>query len=147
MIDVPTETLELVEAGHAEVDSLVSKISETEPRYTFFRYDHDYEGRQESPVIFIYTCPGESKIKERMLYASVRRSMLAVASDKVGIPVEKKVSRVQLSISSNTLSKSSIIQLEASSPSDFTASLIHEELHPRKETTATFSRPKRPGRK
>lgn len=42
---------------------------------------------------------------------------------------------------------SPVRQIEASSPSEITASMIHEELHPKQEQKQAFSRPKRPGRR
>lgn len=38
-------------------------------------------------------------------------------------------------------------QIEASSPSEVTASMIHEEFHPKQEQKQAFSRPKRPGKR
>ena len=38
-------------------------------------------------------------------------------------------------------------QIEASSPSEITASLIHEEFHAKQEQKQAFSRPKRPGKR
>lgn len=38
-------------------------------------------------------------------------------------------------------------QFEASSPSEVTASMIHEEFHPKHEQKQAFSRPKRPGKR
>ena len=38
-------------------------------------------------------------------------------------------------------------QLEASSPSEITAAVVHEELYPKHEEKQAFSRPKRPGKR
>jgi hypothetical protein len=41
-------------------------------------------------VVFVYTCPTGSSIKERMLHASSRRNAIAVAEEE-GLKIEKKV--------------------------------------------------------
>ena len=49
-----------------------------------------YEGEKSSPVVFIYTCPSTSKIKERMVYASSRSSIISMA-EQAGLTIAKKV--------------------------------------------------------
>ena len=49
-----------------------------------------YEGENSSPVVFIYTCPSTSKIKERMVYASSRSSIISMA-EQAGLKIAKKV--------------------------------------------------------
>jgi twinfilin-like protein len=80
-----------------------------------------------SPILFIYTCPSGSKIKERMLYAASSRSAIQVAEAEAGLKVEKKI--------------------EASSPDEFSEESIDGDLHPKVEVKKAFERPKRPGRK
>ncbi|KAL8990503.1 MAG: hypothetical protein Q9177_000854 [Variospora cf. flavescens] len=116
-------------AGTEETDltALTSKISDTEPRYSFFNYTHAADdGTETSSVVFIYTCPPGSKVKERMVYASFRRMVIGAASQAGGFEVAKK--------------------LEASSPSEITPDMIEEEFHPRQEQKQAFARPKRPGK-
>lgn len=40
--------------------------------------------------MFIYTCPSDSSIKERMLYASSRANVIGTADDQ-GLKISKKV--------------------------------------------------------
>ena len=91
-INVAIEKIELAESGSADAEGLPSAISATEPRYTFFRYTHSLEGTEQSPIVFIYTCPSGSKIKERMIYASTKQGFLSAASSTFGIEITKKVS-------------------------------------------------------
>lgn len=63
---------------------MAGKISKSSPRYTFYHYP------DTDAVIFIYTCPSNSSIKERMLYASTRRVAIEVGESE-GIKVSKKV--------------------------------------------------------
>ncbi|KAI9760962.1 MAG: dihydrofolate reductase [Chaenotheca gracillima] len=125
-IEVSTETIHLAGTSASTADTLATTISDNEPRYSFFRYEHDFEGTQESPVVFIYTCPTGAKIKERMLYAASRAAIVVMATKEVGLIITKR--------------------LEASNPDEITPGMIHEEFHPKREEKAAFSRPKRPGR-
>jgi twinfilin-like protein len=126
-INIETETIELASVTSTPVSSLSSSISATEPRYSFYRYAHEYDGASLSPILFIYTCPSGSKIKERMLYASSSRSAVQVAEAEAGLQIEKKI--------------------EASSPEDISAESIDADLHPKIEVKKAFARPQRPGRK
>lgn len=126
-IDIATETMELASSTTTPISSLSSTISSTEPRYSFYRYTHSYNGSSSSPILFIYTCPSGSKIKERMLYAASSRSAIQVAEAEAGLKVEKKI--------------------EASSPDEISEESIDADLHPKVEIKKAFERPKRPGRK
>ena len=91
-IDVASETVKLVSTTSTTPEELPQALSSTEPRYSFYRYGETaLESEDANPVVFIYTCPSESKIKERMLYASSRSNMIAVAESQAGINVAKKV--------------------------------------------------------
>ncbi|KAF2229024.1 actin depolymerizing protein [Viridothelium virens] len=127
-IDVASETIDLVSTSSATPHSLASAISSSEPRYSFYRYSEtSSESGSDQPVVFIYTCPSESKIKERMLYASSRASIIAIAASEAGIEVSKK--------------------LEATNPDEITAQTLHDEFNPKSEQKSGFARPKRPGRR
>ncbi|MCJ1385730.1 Twinfilin-1 [Xylographa soralifera] len=127
MIDVGREAIELAGTSKTDPEDLSSHISDSDPRYSFFRYSHEHEGPEQSPIVFIYTCPSGSKIKERMIYASSRAGVIAAAGKEAGVEIAKK--------------------LEASSPSEITASTIRDEFQPKQEQKQAFSRPKRPGKR
>ncbi|PKX99954.1 putative actin monomer binding protein [Aspergillus campestris IBT 28561] len=121
-IDIPRETFTLA-ASEAGVDagSVQSHISPSAPQYTFYHYpDSDV-------VIFVYTCPSGSSIKQRMLYASSRMSALHLAQQQ-GLNISKKI--------------------EASSPDEISEERLHEEVHPARNDGINrgFARPRRPGR-
>ncbi|MCJ1334515.1 Twinfilin-1 [Thelotrema lepadinum] len=126
-IDTASESVELSSKGSSDVESLGQAISDSEPRYSFFKYSHQSEGQAVSPILFIYTCPSGSKIKERMMYASSRAGIIAAANSEAGIDISKK--------------------MEATMPSEITSSVVHEEFHPKVEQKQAFSRPKRPGKR
>ncbi|KAL4780163.1 hypothetical protein BJX76DRAFT_56239 [Aspergillus varians] len=121
-IDVRTETLKLVssESG-VDADSVQRQISSSSPRYTFYHYP------DSDAVIFIYTCPSGSSIKERMLFASSRMYALQVAEEQ-GLKISKKI--------------------EAGSPDEVTGERLHEEVNPPQNDNLRrgFAKPRRPGR-
>lgn len=59
------------------------------PRYSFYRHATP-DGQQ--PIVFIYTCPPASKVKERMVYAASRGFAVYLAEKEAGIPIAKRVS-------------------------------------------------------
>ena len=93
-IDVPQEAIELVSLSETDPAGLSGKLSDEEPRYSFFRYRREGQGREDSDVIFIYTCPPGSKVKERMVYACSVRGVMAGANKEAGLEVTKRVSDV-----------------------------------------------------
>jgi len=126
-INIATETMELASSTSVPIGGLASTISATEPRYSFYRFTHTHAGEETSPILFIYTCPSGSKIKERMLYAASSRSAVQIAEAEAGLKIEKKI--------------------EESSPGDVTEQSVLGDLHPKVEVKKAFERPKRPGRK
>jgi twinfilin-like protein len=93
-----SEQIVLAEPVVSSVDpsSLASNISTTEPRYSFYRYSYNGADGPESAPIFIYTCPTATKVKDRMIYASSRRSAEALAEHEAGVKLAKKVPRTEL---------------------------------------------------
>jgi len=127
-VDVPTETVDFVSSTTASASDLSTAISSTEPRYSFFKYTYtSSDGSSLSPIVFIYTCPSASKVKERMVYASSRNFTVRIAETEAGLKIAKR--------------------LEMSDPEDITESGIEEEFKPKVEVKKAFERPKRPGRK
>lgn len=119
--------MELASSTNVQISGLAGAISATEPRYSFYRFTHTHAGAETSPILFIYTCPSGSKIKERMLYAASSRSAVQIAEAEAGVKVDKKI--------------------EAGSPEDVTEETVLGDLHPKVEVKKAFERPKRPGRK
>lgn len=84
-VDIPTETITLADQqSGVEPGSVAGLISSTSPRYSFYHYPGS------DVVVFVYTCPTGSSIKERMLHASSRRSAITIAENE-GLKIEKKV--------------------------------------------------------
>ncbi|KAI4279849.1 MAG: hypothetical protein L6R38_004909 [Xanthoria sp. 2 TBL-2021] len=122
-----SENIALAGVEDTDIQGLSTAISDTEPRYSFYRYTHDVDGQTTNSIIFIYTCPSGSKVKERMIYASFKKVVMDTASAEAGIEIAKK--------------------LEASSPAEITPEMIGEEFQPRQEQKQGFARPKRPGKR
>lgn len=78
-----TLTLALTESNITPA-AVASQIPESKPRYTFYRYPNS------DALIFIYTCPSGSSIKERMIYASYRAGVLILAAEQ-GLTVSQRV--------------------------------------------------------
>ncbi|KIV90566.1 hypothetical protein PV10_07854 [Exophiala mesophila] len=123
-----------------EPSSVHSHIPSDTPSYNFY-----VASAGSSAVIFIYVCPGTSKIKERMIYASSRLAVLTIAKQE-GVKVVKN--------------------LEAGDPEDLSGGRINEEIAihlgpqddgdsqpgsgtatPSGGRSAGFARPKRPGKR
>ncbi|KAJ5952807.1 uncharacterized protein N7479_011220 [Penicillium vulpinum] len=121
-VDIPTEKIVLADSqSGVEASSVASHISSSSPRYSFYHYPGT------DIVIFVYTCPTGSSIKERMLHASSRRNAITVAEQE-GLKIEKKI--------------------EASSPDEITGDRLQEEVTPVRDQGPArgFARPRRPGR-
>lgn len=130
-VNPTTETIDLLpppSSTPSSLSDLVSSISTTEPRFTFYRYTHAHNGSEESPILFFYTNPstngGRVAIKQRMLYPLMKRAVLEVAS-KEGLNVDKK--------------------FEVEEPGEITEESVLAELHPKAVQSRGFARPKRPG--
>ena len=123
-IDLDNETVVVDNAKNVNDEQLGGFINGSRPQYTVFRHP-------KGKVAFIYTCPSGSKIKERMVYASNRESVIATVREVVQL---EKV-------------------LEATDGSDLSPSMLLEELYPEpsegssRSSTPGFARPKRPGRR
>ncbi|KAG6038586.1 hypothetical protein E4U41_004036 [Claviceps citrina] len=125
------ESVELVDESPrpSSIDELSSVISSSEPRFTFFKFNHTHNGAEQCPVLFFYTCPitpGNKSIRNRMLYPLMKRAVLEVAEKEAGLRVEKK--------------------FEVEEPEEMTQQSVMDDLHPKTTTRTGFSRPKRPGR-
>ena len=127
-IDVQSETLQLIKSEEVMPENLSKTMPADRPSYSFYRHP---QAAAEDPVLFIYVCPGTSKVKERMLYASSRNGVLEIAKAE-GVIVGKR--------------------LEAGDPSEVGVQRLEEEagvkaVDDSAQSKQAFSRPKRPGRR
>lgn len=127
-LKIADETIVLDQSQNdADAASIGSILPSNEPRYLFFGYRHEHDGNNINSIFFVYHCPIQSKIKNRMVYSSTKQHMVSTAASDFGITVEKSI--------------------EISSGDDITAKDIHEYIHPPQvQTGPIFSKPRRPGR-
>ncbi|KAF8248712.1 C-Teminal domain of Twinfilin-1 [Wilcoxina mikolae CBS 423.85] len=90
-INVEKETIELANASSSAIRDFTKVIADDSPRFSFFVFKHIYDGVEEAPLAFIYTCPPDSTIKEKMLYASCRAGVVATAENECGLKINKKL--------------------------------------------------------
>jgi twinfilin-like protein len=125
-LNMENETIFLSHSGNVDAAELASLTPESQPRYHFFRYRHAFEDNTFDSVVFIYSCPMRSKVRERMLYSSCKAAVAAVGQE-CGVEAEKAS--------------------EVSDAVELTENFVFEELHPKKvDDKKTFKKPMRPGR-
>jgi len=116
-LDTEKESINLESASNVDAKDLSSMTPDDAPRYHFFKYRHAFEDNTveslseiaptlfrflilwltNSPlIVFIYSCPMKSKVKERMLYSSCKASVVSVAADH-GLNIDKNVRNSRLS--------------------------------------------------
>ncbi|EMC99055.1 hypothetical protein BAUCODRAFT_389388 [Baudoinia panamericana UAMH 10762] len=132
--ELPNEVLTLESTTESLSPEDVSKtITASEPRYSF--YSTMSGSRAELHILFIYTCPSSSKIKERMVYSTGKSWTRIVAERDAGLTIARS--------------------LEATEPSELTpdvlggeqAAAAQDEGATESKASGGFSRPKRPGRR
>ncbi|KAI8344054.1 hypothetical protein BC941DRAFT_407633 [Chlamydoabsidia padenii] len=104
------ESIELDDSSNVDVKDLKNKINGSSPRFTFYVLEHQHQGESKEAIVFIYTCPPSSKIREKMLYSSSKANVITGATSKADITVLKK--------------------FETSDPSDVTEDYLTEDLYP-----------------
>ncbi|PPJ56748.1 hypothetical protein CBER1_08684 [Cercospora berteroae] len=132
---LPDETLTLDSSNdNVEPSQVAGLLSTNEPRYSFYSHPSTQAADGKPTILFVYTCPTASKIKERMVYSTGKSWTRTVAERDAGITVTKS--------------------LEATEPSELTADLFGEVESASQggsgaETPKSggFARPKRPGRR
>lgn len=87
-MNVPTETLVHVSTDiNVSPDQLSSHIPNDKPQYTLYHHPNS------AAIVFIYTCPPTSSIKERMFHASSRNDVVFLATEK-GVKISHRVSKL-----------------------------------------------------
>jgi len=126
-IDSSGEVIDLVTGKNVNPDDIQGLTPADEPRYHFFRYRHSFEDNTIDSIIFIYSCPMKSKVKERMLYSSCKSAVIQIGTEELGLNIDKNS--------------------EVSDGQDLTETFIFEELHPKPaDEKKAFKKPMRPGR-
>lgn len=112
--------------------SISSMTPKDHARYHLVSYNHQHDKKQTKATLFIYSIPSSGcPVKERMLYSSVKNSLLKVIQDesKIGIDVAKRI--------------------ETDDPSELTEKFLYDEIYPVAATPSTpqaFVKPKGPSK-
>ncbi|KAJ9607267.1 Twinfilin-1 [Cladophialophora chaetospira] len=84
-IDIPTEEIQVIStASDVQPANVADSLLQDRPSYTL------YNAPGVPGTIFIYVCPGSSKIKERMIHASSRLGMTKLAGWE-GVEIVKRL--------------------------------------------------------
>lgn len=112
--------------------SISSLTPKDHARYHLVSYNHQHNKKQTKATLFIYSIPSSGcPVKERMLYSSVKNSLLQVIQEesKIGIVVDKRI--------------------ETDDPSELTEKFLYDELYPVEVAPTTpqaFVKPKGPSK-
>lgn len=112
--------------------SIASMMPRDHPRYHLVSFNHQHNKKQTKATLFIYSLPTSGcSIKEKMLYSSVKNSLLQVLQEesKIGIVIDRRI--------------------ETDDPSELTEKFFYEELHPVEAAQASpqaFIKPKGPSK-
>lgn len=136
-IDPKTETILLEKNEPANSfdlakQSIRSLTPRDHARYHLVSYNHQHNKKQTKATLFIYSIPSSGcPVKERMLYSSVKNSLLQVIQEqsKIGIVVDRRI--------------------ETDDLSELTEKFLYDELYPVETTPSTpqaFAKPKGPSK-
>lgn len=89
-IDVSGESITLSLTRNVDAGEIAGLTPAANPRYHFFRYRHSFEDNTLEQIIFVYSCPMASKVKERMLYSSCKAAVQGVGVE-LGLEIAKSV--------------------------------------------------------
>ncbi|KNC49308.1 twinfilin [Thecamonas trahens ATCC 50062] len=92
-LDLDAETIDLAEAASVDATELAAHVSDESPAYHVFNYKHEFEGAATAAVVFVYSCPLSSKIKERMLFSSCKEAAIAQITG-AGVTIDAKEEKV-----------------------------------------------------
>ncbi|CAF4546842.1 unnamed protein product [Rotaria sp. Silwood1] len=114
--------------SHATPEHIQKCLPNNAGRYHIYRFKHNFHEQTLNSLFFLYSVPGHgSKIKQRMLYASCKESVIDTIEKKMGIFFDRK--------------------LELCDISDLTHDYLFQQLHPESIASTgktTFAKPKAP---
>ncbi|KAL1934488.1 hypothetical protein VTP01DRAFT_6670 [Rhizomucor pusillus] len=106
LLYLKNEAVELDKTATVSSKDIHNVLPPSDPRFAFYKFKHD----GKDAIVFVYSCPSTSKIKERMLYSCTKRFAVNAAQELVGFQVAKK--------------------LETSDPTEITEQYLIEEVYP-----------------
>ncbi|KAG2215986.1 hypothetical protein INT46_007046 [Mucor plumbeus] len=146
-LHLDNEKIDLDNATQVSINELSKTISEDAPRFTFYIYQH---GSNES-LVFIYTCPSSSKIRERMLYSSSKANVITAAENEASIQIIKKFETSDLSDLTGEYFDEELEQKQQNNNSNASSSpsgsMVGDRIQMLGGTKQGFKRPVAPGRR
>jgi len=126
ILKIENEKFEVDFAGQCDISEVQSKVAKIEPRFIFFfNYNHNFEDKDMIVFYFIYCCPTDSKVKERMKYSSSKSTITSYGSEH-GIIFKNAPN------------------IEVSDAIDLTKDFLHNYIHPVKVEEVVFKKPAKP---
>ncbi|CAF0938672.1 unnamed protein product [Rotaria sordida] len=117
--------------AHATPEHIRKHLPDQQGRYHLYRFKHGFNHQNFESILFLYSVPGHrSHVKQRMIYASCKESVIDNIEKKFGIIFDKK--------------------LEISDSTEFTMEYLIEQLHSEASGNTTtslsssFAKPKAP---
>lgn len=114
--------------AHATPEHIRKSTPESAGRYHIYHFKHEFNGQNVASNVFLYSVPGQgSKIKQRMVYASCKESVIETIEKRFSIHIDKKI--------------------EICDAHDLTSEHLFSEIHPEvaaANVKASFAKPKAP---
>ncbi|KAI9281779.1 hypothetical protein BC943DRAFT_329564 [Umbelopsis sp. AD052] len=141
-LEKENETIQLDNASTVAASDLAKTIPSDSPRFTFYAFEH---GNTDASLVFIYTCPPASKLREKMLYSCSRGGAIATAEAEANVKVVKKLETSDpADLTEEYLKEEVASSSNASTP---TGSVVGERIQMLGQTPGGFKRPAAPGRR
>jgi len=107
-----SESVDLVESNNdfTKIEDIRSGLPTDSPCFIIMKFNHQFKGADITSPIFIYSCPGTSKVKDRMVYSSARNTVVNYVENDYSIKLDKKI---EISHESDLDEKSVIEDLHA----------------------------------
>ncbi|KAF9532300.1 hypothetical protein CPB83DRAFT_670336 [Crepidotus variabilis] len=116
-VDPQSETLLLHSFKQINVSTIGQEIPTSQPSYTFLSWEYTYGLNPGRDIIFIYSCPSDSPVKHRMVYASGALSTLLAIKDLLGsLPSSPRISARRIETSEPTEVNEAFLKLELGLP-------------------------------
>ncbi|RXW18882.1 hypothetical protein EST38_g6968 [Candolleomyces aberdarensis] len=143
-IDPPSETLHLHSSEDIAITNLASSLPASEPCYALLAWPYTDNSVVKREIVFIYSCPSSSPIKNRMLYSSGSGGTYLSAKNII----------IETSSDVTVASR----KIETSDPSELDEAYLTQELGRSDSTAASespvtstapkpFAKPRGPGRR
>ncbi|KAI9253217.1 hypothetical protein BY458DRAFT_521960 [Sporodiniella umbellata] len=137
------EKVDVDKAANVTTKELQATISADSPRFTFYIFD---DGSKES-LVFVYTCPSTSKIRERMLYSSSKLNIITAAKNNASVDIIKKFETSDLDDLTEEYFKEELDLNTQSNDGPTTGSIVGDRINMLGGTKQGFKRPVAPGRR